>query len=145
MSEHLETVLSQDVQRLTYEVAEQAKKKAQVDHIQDQKDHEEDQKEEQKEQGLAVRDGSRSNIPSEGATSGDLYATTSEPDTDDMLERTSKKAISLSKLAVRQDFANVVMGDENDIAQKAPVFAKGAAHQSIVHVEMGSKNKVHQG
>ena len=145
MSEQLETALSQDVQRLTYEVAEQAKKKAQVDHMQDQKYHKEDQKEEQKEQGLAVRDGSRSNIPSEGATSGDLYATTSEPGTDDMLERTSEKAISLSKLAVRQDFANVVMGDENDIFQKAPAFAKGAAHQSIIYVKMGSKNKVHQG
>jgi len=145
MSEQLETALSQDVQRLTYEVAEQAKKNAQVDHMQDQEDLEEDQKEEQKEQGLAVRDGSRSNIPSEGATSGDLYATASEPGTDDMLERTSEKAISLSKLAVRQDFANVVMGDENDISQNAPAFAEGAAHQSIVHVKMGSKNKVHQG
>ena len=62
-----------------------------------------------------------------------------------MLERTSEKAISLSKLAVRQDFANVVMGDENDIFQKAPAFAKGAAHQSIIYVKMGSKNEVHQG
>jgi hypothetical protein len=74
-----------------------------------------------------------------------LHATTSEPGMDDMLKRASEKAIFLSKSAVRQDFADVIMGDENDISQKAPAVTEGTAHQSIVHVKMGSKNKVHQG
>jgi len=137
MSDQVEAIYSREAQSSTCEIVQQAEKNTQEDRVHDQ--------EEEKEYGLAVWDGSLSNISSEGATSGNLHATTSEPGTDDMLERTSEKAISLSKLAVRQDFANVIMGDENEISQKAPAFAKGAAHQSIVHVEMGSKNKAHQG